>query len=250
VGARLGVDKLREEARGAMQTLGKQSSSQVYWDDLVFLEAALLASPDLAALAAPVSELLGEFDALQARKMAARRAHIQARARASVADAGLDLGIRELRNAALFLVGQHREAPAFRALFKGSLQDEIRHALKKQVEVAQQKLDALSPKLFDEAFRQAQQAALAPLIAQGRDALEGLRHASVSAAELKLDEDAWKDEVAAVRQSVYGELLKQAAQRGLGKGWAESFFDRAAARAASGASEAPTPDDPNPPADA
>lgn len=216
-----------------MQTLNKQSSSQVYWDDLVFLEAALLASPDTAPLAAPVTELLAEYDGLQARKMAQRRAHLQARARASIADASLDAGIRALRNAALTLTHQDREAPAFRALFKGTLQDEIRHALKRQVEVAQQKLDALSLSLFDDAFRQAQRAALTPLVAQGHDALDALRQSSLASADLKLDEDAWKDETAATRQALYGDLLKLSSARSLGKAWAESFFDRPAARPSS-----------------
>jgi hypothetical protein len=208
-----------------MQTLSKGSSAQVYWEDLVFLEAALLASPDTAALAGAVTEVLAEYEGLQARKLAVRRAQLQARARASVADAMLDGGLRSLRNAALFLVQHRRDDPAYRALFKGTLEDEIKHALRRQVEVAQQKVDALSLQLFDEAFRQANRPGLMALVEQGRAVLQSGREASFAAADHKLTEDAWKEEVAAVRQAVYGQLMTLGAQKGLGKKWAEAFFD-------------------------
>ena len=76
-----------------MKTLPTAHSPLTFWESLVSLEASLLARPDTAALAKPVTELLERFPQVLQGHLDGRRAIIQAHPRVAIADLDLDTAI-------------------------------------------------------------------------------------------------------------------------------------------------------------
>jgi hypothetical protein len=207
-----------------MRTIPLSRATLDFWEDLVFLEAALLAEDETRELAAPVTAAIQEFMGTLLRDLESRRALIQSSARLSVTDARLDFGIRGLFSGTLHLVGQNRKRVEFTTLFSTHIGAVVRHALKRQVEVARDLLDKLLLPHYPEEFRTAQVAALRPLITRGAQVLEEQRQAELARVNGRIDLRTWKEEANAVRLSVYAALLALAAQTGRGKQWPEVFF--------------------------
>lgn len=212
-----------------MRQLSLKSSILVFWEDLVFLEAALSAddaTKDLATLLAPV---LDEFPQVLQLDLDTRRTVLRASARAYVADASIDDGVRGLFSAVLALVGQDRKRPEFTTLFPSHIGDVVRHALKRQVEVTVALVEKLTLKLFPADLQSAQTSALNPLVAHGKVVLEEVRKAALTRVEGRIDIQEWKAEANAARLNAYAQLLALAAKTGRKKAWAEGFFRAAAA---------------------
>jgi hypothetical protein len=225
-----------------MRTVPLSRSVLAFWQDLIFLEAALLADEETRALAAPVTAHINLFMPTLVRELDTLRAVIQSNARLSVTDARLDLGIRGLFSATLHLVNQSRQHPAFTGLFSTHIGAVVRHALKRQVEVARDLIDKLSLPHYTPEFRAAQTAALQPLIARGAEVLEAQRQTELARSSGRLDVRVWKEEANAVRLSAYGALLALAAQNGRGKAWPEAFFQRKGGVASESGGDDPTDD--------
>lgn len=209
-----------------MRIISTTRSTIVFWEDLTFLEAALLAEEATQALAAPVTVTINQFTPALQRDLDTRRGQIQSSARSSVTDWRIDFGIRGLHSSTLHLVKQDRQARAFTNLFATNIAAMVRHALKRQVEVARDLVDKLSLPLYPPEFRTEQVAALEPLVTQGAAVIEEQRQAELARAGGRLDVRAWKEEANAVRLSIYAALLGMAAQNGRGKAWAEAFFKK------------------------
>jgi hypothetical protein len=207
-----------------MRTIPISRSILIFWEDLIFLEAALLADDDTRVLAAPVTKLIDEFMSTLQNELTTRRALIQSSARTSVADAQIDFGIRNLFSDTLHLVKQNRKRPEFTTLFSTHIGAVVRHALKRQVEVARDLLDKLQLPQYSEEFRSAQTQALQPLITRGTEVLEQQRQTELARVGGRIDVRTWKEDVNAVRLSIYASLLELAAKNGRGKPWAEVFF--------------------------
>lgn len=220
-----------------MRAIPLSRSILVFWEDLTFLEAALLADDETRALAAPVTPVIDVFSQILQRELDTRRTQIQSSARASVADARIDFGIRGLFSSTLHLVGQNRKHPAFTALFSTHIGDVVRHALGRQVEIARDLLGKLTLPHYSEEFRAAQTAALQPLVARGAEVLEERRQSELARTTGRLDVRAWKEEANAVRLSVYAALLSLAAQTGRSKAWAGAFFQSKSASPAGDAGD-------------
>ena len=209
-----------------MRTIRISSSVLTFWQDLVFLEAALLAEEQTKPLAGLVTSVLAEFPAILQKDLDTRRALIQASARSFVADAGVDSVIRRLFSGVLALVEQNRQRPEFTTLFSSHIGDVVRHALRRQLEVAKTLADKLGLSLYDKTFSAPHLGALNAAVQHGSAAIEEARQAELGRAQGRIDIRAWKDEANAVRLTVYGQLLGLAAKNGRGKPWAEGFFPR------------------------
>ncbi len=233
-----------------MRVIPPSRSILAFWEDLTFLEAALLADEETSALAGPVTAAVEEFMPALQRELGTRRSLIQSSARSSVGDARLDLGIRGLFSATLHLVGQNRKMPAFSALFSTHIGEVVRHALGRQVEIARDLLGKLSLSHYTPEFRAAQAAVLEPLIARGAAVLEEQRQAELARTSGRIDVRAWKDEANAVRLSIYASLLGIVAQTGRNKAWAEAFFLSKGTAPSDGAGEAEPVDDGEAPGEA
>ena len=232
-----------------MRAIPPSRSILVFWEDLTYLEAALLADEETRELAPPVTSVVDVFMPALQRDLDTRRSQIQASARASVGDAGLDRGIRGLFSSTLHLVGQNRKLPAFTTLFSTHIGEVVRHALGRQVEIARDLLDKLSLSHYPEEFRAQQTAALQPLVARGAAIIEERRQTELARTAGRIDVQAWKDEANAVRLSIYALLLSLAAQTGRSKAWAEVFFQQKSARGTGDTDDEPAGGD-EPPAGA
>lgn len=196
----------------------------VFWADLTYHEAALLADDDAKHLAPAVSKALDDFDAVFKIDLDTRRGVLKANAKSSVADAHLNERIRKLHSAALFLVNQVRKRPEFNSLFSESIDKVIRFALKRQVDVAEKLVETLGLKIYSDDFRTAHVGALQTLVTKGRTILGEVRSAELARTEARLDIRAWKDDVNALRLANYGELTTIAATTGRQKDWVEAFY--------------------------
>ncbi len=210
-----------------MRTIPISSGILTYWQQLVFVEAALLAEDDTKALAAVITPVLEEFPAILQKDLDTRRAVIQAGARAYVADTGVDDVIRRLFSAVLAFVEQNRKRQEFTTLFSSHIGEYVRHALRKQIDVARDLADKLALKLYPDELRTPQVKALNAVIKRGNAVLDEVRKAETGRVEGRIDIRTWKEEANAARLTVYGQLLTLAAKSGRGKAWAEGFFPRA-----------------------
>ncbi len=229
-----------------MRAIPPSRSILVFWEDLTFLEAALLADEETRELAPPVTATIDVFTQTLQRDLDTRRSQIQSSARASVGDALLDHGIRGLFSSTLHLVGQNRKQAAFTTLFSTHIGEVVRHALGRQVEIARELLGKLTLSHYPEEFRAAQTVALQPLIARGAAVLEERRQAELARTAGRIDVQAWKEEANAVRLSIYASLLALAAQTGRGKPWAEVFFQQKSTRVSNDSDDEPAGGDENP----
>jgi len=220
-----------------MRAIPLTCSILLFWEDLVFLESALLANPETEPLAAPVTETLDGFQAISKLDLESRRAILQSQARGVVADDFLDGAIRRVFASTLFRVQQDRSNPQFKTLFATHIGDVVRHALKRQLEVARAILEKLGLSLYDDAFRDEQKATLEPHVTHGEAVVEAQRKAEIARTDARIEIRAWKEDANAVRLSVYGELVRMAGKTKRKKDWAETFFLRK--RGNEDASEAP-----------
>jgi hypothetical protein len=209
-----------------LRTIPISSAVLTYWQQLVFLEAALLASNETKALAALVTPVLDEFPAIFQKDLDTRRGVIQASARAYIADSAIDDVIRSVFSAVLAFVKQNRKRQEFTTLFSSHIGDVVRHALRKQLDVAAEIVEKLKLKLYTDELRAPHVKALSAVIKRGKAVLEEVRKAEIARVEGRIDIREWKDEVNAIRLTVYGQLLILAAKNGRGKAWAEGFFPR------------------------
>jgi hypothetical protein len=212
-----------------MRTIPESRSTIVFWEELTFTEAALLADEETQPLAPPVTACINQFMPTLQRDLDTRRTTIQSSARNSVADLRIDLGLRGLHADTLHMVRQNRQHPAFTALFSTHIGAVVRHALKRQIEVAQDLVTKLALPHYTPEFRSGQVARLQPLIARGAAVIEEQRQAELARAGGRIDVRQWKQEANAVRLSVYAALLALAAQHGRGRAWAEAFFKQKSA---------------------
>jgi len=199
----------------------------IFWQNAVFLEAALLAHPDTKQLAPPVTKVLDEFPTIFGIDLNTRRGVLQGRARGVMADSFIDEALRGVFAATLFLVKQNRSAVEFTTLFASHIGDIIKYALKRQIEVAKVVAEKLGMNIYSPSFRDEQTAALEPHITHGETVVDEQRKAAIARAETRLEIQAWKQNVNSLCTGVEGDLLKIASQTKRGKDWVASFFLRA-----------------------
>lgn len=208
-----------------MRLIRSSASLLVYFDELVYLEAALLARPDTAQLASHVSALLDRWQPLFDRHLSARREAAQINARVAVADLNLDVGLRGLYSAALAHVLQNRQDPAFRGLFTDTIAVLVRPGLQRQVQVAGEVLQRLLDlQVVPQGLRDGFAAPLQAAIELGTKTLAARVAAEVARVGHRFDVESFKTEVNALRTALYGELLQRGAATGNAKDFADAFF--------------------------
>lgn len=207
-----------------MYRIPETRSLSTFEDDLFFLVAMLTATPETEGLAGPVEEHLGRLTPVFEQRKTVHRAQLLAAAKARIADTNIDDCIRTLYSAALHEARMDCSAPSFSTLFASGLQEAIRHALERQVEVGRRIVEKLGLRLYDDAFRASHAPALTAALDAGKSAVEQRRATALKRAEVRLDEQAWKDEANAVRIGVYSQLLAIAGRARRDRSWAEAFF--------------------------
>lgn len=190
-----------------------------FLDEIEFSDAGLSADPDAAPLAIPFQDAIGEWETIFKKERLARRTVTRAEAIVAVRNERLD--------ATTMQFGALARAVALDVLdrcFAMAPGKFVRRNLRKQCETTQTvivpevaKLGADHPlKPFGARFVAMASAALTAL--DDRAQAMGNRHSSAN------DVLEWKEGINALRLTTYAELLKIAADKGLPKSWAESFF--------------------------
>jgi hypothetical protein len=229
-----------------MRAIPLDRSLDLFWDDLVYLEAALLVAGETEALAAAIAAHLALYEGLVAHERGARRTALQASARARIADAGIDDRLRALHSSLLYRSRQDHRAPAVTAVFPNGVAEAVRHALPRQVEVTEDIVRTLGLSHYDDALRAEHVPALTAAVQAGRAALEKRRGAELGRAEARLEVQGWKEEANALRLATYSQLLALAARTHRPRGWADAFFLAEAGRGRSDAGSASDAAEPAP----
>ncbi len=201
------------------------SGLTTFWEMLVHAAAALEAN-EQAALAAEVERHLEGFEPLHKAELEMLKALRKVLARMKVGDMRLDRALRDLQTDLLAEVKQKREAPAYAALFDGSITEVVKYALAQQIEVAKEKHRVLtgSKELYSAAFVEAQAPRLLAAIQFGEAIVEARRAHEVAHADHRLRAEDWKRGANAVLMAVEGELLKVASASGEPRAWVKNFF--------------------------
>ncbi len=211
-----------------MRVIDTKFSLISFWQQLVFTEAALLAHPDTAALAAPFTTLIEAFQAVHGADLKTRRTVLQAQAHAVIADQNLDDGVRKVHSDALSEVVQDRSHAIFKALFKSDIGATVRFALARQIPVVQQLVTDLALSIIPASLKP-HIAKLESLIEAGQQVLTKRKETAFERTEANLNAMTWREDVNAVRLTTYGALLGIAAKTRRPKAWAESFFMQSSA---------------------
>ena len=207
-----------------MRTIPKTFSMLTFLEELEYSEAALAAEPDTAGLAAPCAEEIQAWNAIFNADRAARRQVIRAEAVVSIRNQQLDELTTRFGGVVLVEAGQDRKSTFFRRFFPVAPSQFIRQGLRKQCErtrdgILQEigKLETTSPlKTFEAPLKLAMTRAL--------EALDGRAGVKAARASVTHDLDEWKESVNQLRLTTYADLLKLAAEKGHGRGWADTFF--------------------------
>lgn len=207
-----------------MRRIDPSRAILVYWANLTFHEAAVLADDSTKHLAPPVTKALADFATIFQLDLDSRREVLRTQAKSGMVDVNLDERIRKLHSATLFLVDQVRKRPEFTSLFSETIDKVVRFALKRQVDVAEKLVDTLGLKLYSDEFRNAHLGPLQALIGGARTVLGEVRNAEIARTEARLDIRAWKDDVNAILLANYGELTTLGAKAGRSRDWADAFF--------------------------
>jgi hypothetical protein len=227
-----------------MRQLPKTSSLRTYWEDLIYLEAALLADPQTQDFAAPITAILDEGTALMDHDLKVTRLRLQAKAKGAVADGGLDDGLSATHNDVLHHAGQDRKHVAYKTLFQDRLSKLVRYALNRQLDIVEGIVKKLSLNVLPEELTKRHTQALSGLIAKGRAALDAIENTELDAARLRLKIDAWKQDANAARNAVHGELSTLAANTKRPRTWADRFFKPADIDSPEADDETPPPTPP------
>ena len=209
-----------------MRQIPMSSSLLTFLDDLEFTEAALSADPMTAHLAPPFAEEIHDWNAVFQKERAARRSVTRAQAAVVVRDAQLDFLTSRFGGAVLLEANQNRRGPIFQKFFPVAPSEFIRQGLRKQCELTRDRLLPELTKLGESSPLFPHAASLSAAVDAALVALEARSKARGENSSAGNDVDEWKEGVNRLRNTSHAELLKIAAEKNLGKSWAETFFRR------------------------
>lgn len=219
-----------------MRRISQSASLLVYLEDIEFTEAALSAREETKELACPFREEIEGFEQVFKQYRESRRAIVRADARVSVANQSLDETTTRFGHAVLVEAGSDRKSTFFRRFFPIAPSELIRENLRKQCERTRDGILVEIDKLPATSALKAYFSPLKDGLTRALDALDSRARVHAERASTAYDIEEWKDGINRLRLSTYGALLSIGAERGLGKGFADSFFRNASAKEGAGSS--------------
>lgn len=217
-----------------MRKIPLSSSLSTFLDVLEYVEAALSADDETAELAKPFHEQIEEWEGVFKKERSGRRAVVRAEAVVAVRNARLDAITTRFGASVLAEAGGDRKSPYFRRFFTVAPSQVVRQPLRKQ---AEHTLHVFAAELEKLEKKHPLRAHLAPLTSLAKSALAALDERTKAKSERTMsanDVDEWKEGCNALLLSTYAELLKLAAEKGLGRAWPDSFFPSERATAETG----------------
>ncbi|MCP4603798.1 MAG: hypothetical protein GY847_25320 [Proteobacteria bacterium] len=208
-----------------MKLLQTRRSMQHFYNELVYTEAALNASPYTAHLAGTCSELIDEWYDFAKKERVANQNVIRATAVLRVKDHVLDLAVREFAGVLLVQVNQNRDSTLYRRFFAIPPSKVIQQSVARQIETVEsffvpaienlEEGHALKP--YKDMMTQA---------ASEADRASAMKvSAKASRKSMSLDMEEWKGKVNTLRMTTLGELLKIAGEQEYPRTWANRFYN-------------------------
>ena len=209
-----------------MEVIPSERSHSIFWEQLIYTEAMLLAHEETKPMAESVTTAIGEFDTLQTDNRLNQRKVIQSKAKSNMADNSLDHEMRKTQSTMLHEVGQDRSSKSYRTIFHTDIGSLTRYSLKRQLEIAEEMVRKIDLPGIPEAIRTDHKPRLEVAIAHGKEAIEERKIVQFKYLEHKMNMDEWKDNVNSIRLSVYSMLLQLASKTRRKPRWANTFFAR------------------------
>lgn len=207
-----------------MRQIPLTSSLLVYLEEVEFSEGALSAHDHTKELAALFRDEILSWELMFKGYREARRAIVRADARVSVCNHDLDDATTRFSHVVLAEVAGDRKSTLFRRFFPKAPSELIRLPLRKQCEHTRDLMLKELAALPDTSRLKPFQAILAEKAKRALDALDDRAKVRAERASVAYDIEEWKDGINRLRLSTYAALLQIAAERNLGKSFAESFF--------------------------
>lgn len=217
-----------------MRTIPPSSSLLVYLEEIEFTEAALVAHEDTKELASVFREELESWDKTFKSYREARRAIVRADAIVSVCNQSLDELTTRFSHVVLVEVNGDRKSTLFRRFFPIAPSELIRQSLRKQCEHTRNVMVSELSKLPSEHPLKAFAAPLEERAVRALDALDARAKVGAERVTVAYDIEEWKEGINRLRFSTFAALLQIAAERNLGKSFADSFFRAAGTQAPEG----------------
>ena len=199
-------------------------SHLVFWEHLVFTEASLGSTDETKELVEPIATEIEKFDEIQRDDLGSRRRVIRSKASCSMADSKLNDEMRRTQSTMLHEVNQNRRSKSYKILFSDDIGSMTKYALKRQLEVTKELVSKFELPGIPDSIRTEHKHNLEEAILRGEKALKTREEAQINRLEQKIKMDEWKDNVNAIRLSVYSMLLQIASKTNRKASWANSFF--------------------------
>lgn len=198
------------------------------WDaarrDLRFTAAALAASDDHPKLAKPARDHLKRWKDIEAARIDAEDAIVDANAVVAFADVQLlDPAVQDLANELLHEAGQDRSHPVFSAFFPEAPNDIVRMGLATEIERTKKFFNVARERKVSKAV-QAVLDRIAAAHKRGEAALRQREEATLAAARVSLQIQTWKEDANGIRRSIENALDRHANDARLTRAYAASFF--------------------------
>jgi hypothetical protein len=187
-------------------------------DDILFSRATLRADPDTPDLLATTDGWLGLVAAVRDRERAVREQVASVDAERQVANARLDRVCERFGDALFLAVEKDRTSARFRSFFHVPVSRFVRLALSTQLERVKAWLGSADPALAP--FK----VDLETWSTRASDALVKTRALALVRGELATAREELAEDLTRERDGLHAALVLRAAERGLGRGWADGFF--------------------------
>lgn len=207
-----------------MRQIPLSSSLLVYLEEIEYTEAALSAHEDTKDLAGPFREEIECWEKTFKQFRETRRAIARADANVSVCNQALDETTTRFGHIALAEAGGDRKSTLFRRFFPIAPSEFIRENLRRQCERTRESILLEIRKMPDNSPLRAFATPLEERLNRALAALDARVTVTAERASAMYDVEEWKEGVNRLRLSTYGALLNMGAERGFGRGFAESFF--------------------------
>lgn len=209
----------------AIVTISHNASLDVVWAELIYTETRLLMHKEAKDLAPEHTAALVRWAKVAAGQRECWRGEILAQILIDIEDEGIDDFTEALSDALLALLGKDRKSARYKRYFKKAPNLVIRMGLESQLAVLKPWKDSLlgepEKELKDLGTR------LGKLLTSGQAAIDKRAAAIAATADHRIREIIRLiDDVNAMRQSTYGILTQRAAEKRLGRDWANRFFRR------------------------
>lgn len=211
-----------------MRVVDERQPLDVYMVELVFLEARLSVDAKVRHLIPGVQAHLDTYENIVGVEQKIRRGEIIQQANAKTADVKMEDAFRALYVATLYEVKNNKKDRRFVNLVQMNVSSFSRLNFASQKAECLRMKSALKLTIYEDAFRDSQNAFLDQILLEIEAAVEEQAAVDELRAQQRVEIEDWKKETNRVRMVVYGELITIAEDSN--SSWARSFFPAPKAR--------------------